>query len=171
MAFLPFQLLYVSTGTATLNDMCAPHPTESRYNTLALCLPVSVFIPLLFTLHAINTEATTTAPTTRTNMTATTAPTTAPGPLPDGLPLPVAGGSWDDVDALLRSEIPAIVSEGDARWHDATVPGETLGDAVIATPATKVIRDGTAVDISDEMELFMTSDIVHSKHIELATTN
>ena len=144
---------------------CAAHPPASTCNTLLVCLPVNVFFSLLFTLHAISTAATMTAPTTRTTTTATTAPMIAPGPLPEGPPPPVAGGSWDDVVALLPSgmdDCPAI--DEDARPDDAKPPGETSGAAVIATPAMEVIGEGEAADIRDEMELLMTSGTVHSKH-------
>ena len=142
---------------------CAAHPPASTCNTLLVCLPVNVFFPLLLTFHAISEAATTTAPTTSTTTTATTAPMIALGPLPDGPPCPVAGGSWDDVVALLPSgmdDCPA--TEEDARIDDAKPPGETSGVAVIAIAATEVIGEGEAADIRDEMELLMTSGTVHT---------
>ena len=144
---------------------CAAYPPASTCNTPRLCLPVNVFFPLLLTLHAISTAATTTAPTTRTTTTATTAPIITLGPLPDRPPPPVAGGSWDDVVALLPSGIddrPA--TEEDARMDDAIAPGETFGAVVIATPATEVTGEDEAADIRDEIELLMTSGTVHSRH-------
>ena len=142
--------------------MCAPHLTASTCNTSSLCLPVSVFFPLLLTLQAINEAARTTDPTTSTTTTATTAPMIATGPFPEGPPPPAAGGSSDDVVTLLLSssnDLSAIggCSKVDAKRDDATLLGETLGAVVIATPAMEVIRDGEAADVIDRMELLMTS--------------
>ena len=135
----------------------------------SLCLPVKSFFPLLLNLRAISKAATMTDPTARTITTATTTPTTAPGPLPEGLSLPFAGESWDDVAVLLLSrmdDISAIGSwfEEDARWDDATLLGETLVATVVGIAAKEVIGEGGAANVIDRMELLVTSGTVYGRY-------
>ena len=132
----------------------------------SLYLPVNLFFPLLLKFHAISKAATMTDPTTRTITTATTAPITVPGPLPEGTSPPFAGGSWDDVIVMPLSwmdDISAIGSwfEGDARWDDAALLGETLVATVIGISAEEVIGEGGAANVIDRMELLVTSGTVY----------
>ena len=115
----------------------------------SLYLPVKSFFPLLLNLHAISKAATMTDPTTRTITTATTAPITAPGPLPEGLSLPFAGESWDD----MRFE-----------EDDVALLCETFFTTVIGIAAEEVIGEGGAATVIDGMELLVTSGTVYGRY-------
>ena len=110
-----------------------------------------------------------TDPTTRTITTATTTPITVPGPFPRGTSPPFAGGSWDDVAVLLISrmdDISAIGSwfEGDARWDDAALLGETFVTTVIGIAAKEVIGESGVANVIDRIELLVTSGTVYRRY-------
>ena len=60
-------------------------------------------------------------------------------------------------------DISAIGSwfEGDARRDDAALPGETHVATVIGIAAKEVIGEGGAANVTDRMELLVTSGTVY----------